>query len=95
MWLDLIALTAGLLGASCFVPQIAHTIRTQSADDVSLMMLWLTLASIALYEIYATALELWPVVVTNGLFGLLVIVELVLKHRYARQQDETPPNNQG
>ena len=36
------------------------------------------------YEIYAWLLGLWPVLVMNGIFGLLVLLEIGLKIHYDR-----------
>lgn len=89
MYTDLIGYSAGALTAICFVPQIAQTIKTRRAEDVSLWMLLLTLASVALYEIYSLLLALWPVVIMNGIFLLLVICELALKVTFDRKRGTT------
>ncbi len=88
MYIDLIGFAAGGLTAICFVPQILHTLKTRCADDVSLWMLLLTAASIVLYEIYAFLLGLWPVIIMNGIFLLLVLFELYLKVCFAKDQAE-------
>lgn len=79
MIVDLIGYAAGGILAICFVPQIFQTIKTRRADDVSLWMMLLTLLSALLYEIYASLLGLWPVVIMNGIFGTLVAFQIVLK----------------
>lgn len=84
MMTDLIGYTAGLLLALCFLPQVIKTWRLKHANDVSMGMLILTLASMMLYQVYAGLLSLWPVIVMNGVFGVLVLVEIGLKFRYDR-----------
>ncbi len=79
MYVDLIGYAAGLFMAISFVPQVAQTLRTRLADDVSMSMLMLTLCSVVLYEIYAAILGLWPVVIMNGIFLVLVSFETFLK----------------
>ena len=86
MLTDLVGYAAGFLLALCFVPQILKTWRTRRADDVSMRMLLLTLASAILYEVYAGLLGLWPVVVMNGIFAVLVLIEIGLKLRYDRRE---------
>jgi MtN3 and saliva related transmembrane protein len=81
---DLIGYAAGLLLALCFLPQVVKTVRVRHADDVSMGMLLLTLGSAILYEIYAWRLSLMPVVVMNGVFGVLVLLEIVLKAHFDR-----------
>jgi MtN3 and saliva related transmembrane protein len=84
MLIDAIGYSAGVLTAICFLPQILQTLKTRSAADVSLWMLLLTLLSVMLYEVYAVLLGLWPVVIMNGIFFLLVMFELALKIRFSR-----------
>ena len=83
MFVDAIGYAAGALTAICFLPQILQTLRTRSAADVSLWMLLFTLLSVMLYEIYAALLGLWPVVIMNGIFLVLVTFELTLKMRFS------------
>lgn len=79
MHIDLIGYAAGGITAVCFVPQIAKTLKTGHAEDLSYGMLIMTIVSAALYEVYALLLELWPVVFMNGIFLVLVGFELGLK----------------
>ena len=87
---DLVGYLAGLLLALCFLPQVVKTWRLRHARDVSMGMLVLTLASAILYEVYAALLGLWPVLVMNGIFGLLVCVEIAMKARFD-QSERTQP----
>ena len=86
MFTDLVGYLAGLLLALCFLPQVVKTLRLKHADDVSMGMLGMTLGSAVLYELYAWLLGLWPVIIMNGIFGLLVLAEIVLKARYDRRR---------
>ena len=79
MYVDLIGYAAGAILAICFLPQVWQTWKTRRADDVSFWMILLTLLSAVLYEIYAALLGLWPVVIMNGIFGILVAIQLGLK----------------
>ena len=79
MFVDLIGYAAGATLAACYVPQVVKTWTTRRADDVSFWMILLTLLSALLYEIYAAILGLWPVVIMNGIFGILVAIQLGLK----------------
>ena len=89
MYDDLLAYAAGFLLALCFLPQVVQTWKTKRADDVSLTMLLLTLASAVLYEIYAIRLGLVPVVIMNGIFMALVAFELLLKLLFSRPREST------
>ena len=83
--IDLVGYAAGVLLTFQFLPQVVKTWRSGHADDISAGMLLLTLSSTILYEVYAYMLDLWPVIIMNGIFGLLVLVELGLKMRFERK----------
>ena len=84
MFVDLIGYAAGLTLAVCYLPQVLQTWQSRRAEDLSLWMIMLTLLSAVLYEVYAGLLGLWPVVIMNGIFGILVAIQLALKLRYSR-----------
>ena len=42
----------------------------------------LTAVSAFLYEIYAILLVLWPVIIMNGVFLILVVILIILKCRF-------------
>lgn len=94
MLTDIIGYLAGLLLATCFLPQVIRTIRLRRADDVSMGMLAMSLLSALLYETYAIRLGLTPVVVMNGLFAALLVTEMGLKvafdHRSSPPHADTP-----
>ena len=85
---DIIAYIAGIFLMLSFAPQVVKTIRIKRVDDISALLLILTLISAVLYEVYAFLLDLVPVLVMNGIFALLVVWELALvfKHRSRRAQ---------
>lgn len=81
---DFVGYFAGLCVMISFVPQLIKMWKSGSAEDLSWFMLVSTLTSAVLYEIYATILNLVPVVVMNGVFGLTVIATLILKAHLTR-----------
>lgn len=79
---DLIGFLAGLFLMISFLPQVIHTMRTKSADDISLLLLFFTLIAGILYEVYAFMLNLLPVVIMNGIFTILVAWQIILTLKY-------------
>ena len=65
---QLVGYVAGVLLALSFLPQVVKTFRVKHADDVAMGMLLLSLGAAIGYEIYAWQLQLWPVLVMNGIF---------------------------
>ena len=88
---DLIGYLAGFLLTVCFLPQVIRTLQLKNAEEVSMWMLILTFGSAVLYEIYALRLGLTPVVVMNGIFGLLVLTEIGLKLHFDRRSSSLQP----
>ena len=84
MLTDIIGYVAGFTLALCFAPQVLKTLRLKHADDISMSMLALNLTAGVLYEIYAWRLDLMPVVIMNGIFCVLVMVEICLKAHFDR-----------
>ena len=93
MYVDLIGYAAGAILAICFLPQVWQTWKTRRADDVSFWMIVLTLLSAVLYEVYAALLGLWPVVIMNGIFGILVAIQLGLKILFSESEPATDTAN--
>ena len=86
---DAIGYLAGLFLSLCFLPQVVHTFRMKKAKDVSMVMLLLSLVSAILYQIYAFYLDLTPVLIMNGLFLVLNVIELMLKIAYDLNEPKT------
>ena len=82
MFTDIVGYFAGICLAFSFLPQVVKTYRSKTAEDVSRGLLLLSLGSAVGYEYYAWQLGLIPVVVMNGVFLVLVIVEIILKLKY-------------
>ncbi len=76
--IDTIGYLAGFFLMLSFLPQVIKTAKTGNTDGLSVAMLVLTLTSGVLYEIYAVMLMLVPVIVMNGVFALLVAIQLVM-----------------
>ena len=82
---DMIGYVAGILLMLSFLPQVIKTWKTKHAGDVSMGFLTITLGAGILYQWYSWRLGLVPVLVTNGFFTFLVIVEIGLKAKYDRR----------
>jgi len=79
---EFIGYLAGFIAMITFLPQIVRTIKIKKSDDISLWMLSLTLLANVLYEIYAIALSLMPVIVMIGLMNIIVVLQIYLTIKY-------------
>ncbi len=81
---DSIGFLAGALTTLSFVPQVFRAWRTRSTGDLSLTMLLVFSAGVALWLGYGIALASLPMIVTNASTLALTIVLIVLKVRGSR-----------
>ena len=89
--LDSIGYAAGFFLMWSFLPQVIKTATPRSTEGLSVAMLAITLISGVLYEIYAFLLGLMPVIIMNGVFVLLVTLQLtmtLLINRSSSMQNE-------
>ena len=79
LWLGLAA--AGLTTFS-FLPQAIKTIRTKHTKDLSLPMLIMLVAGVALWMIYGFIISDVPLILANTISLVLMITILILKVKY-------------
>ncbi len=80
---DLIGYLAGLIAMITFLPQVIKTLRTKKANDVSLLMLFLTFIANILYISYSILLKLYPIIIMLGIMNCIVIVQIILTSKYS------------
>ncbi len=81
--IDAIGYLAGFLAMITFLPQIIKTLGTKKADDISMAMLLLTLATNILYMIYGLLLTLYPVIIMLGIMSCIVFLQILLTLKYS------------
>jgi MtN3 and saliva related transmembrane protein len=79
---DSLAYIAGLLAMFSFIPQAIKSMQTRSTADISWLMLIATFLSIVFFELYAWILGLVPVIIMNGIFGVVVFFTMMIKYRF-------------
>lgn len=78
---DAIGLMAGALTTVAFVPQVVKTWRSGRAHDLSLSMLLIFNAGVALWFIYGLVMHATPIVLANAVTLALSLTMLGLKLR--------------
>jgi len=79
--IELLGLVAGILTTLAYLPQVARTWRTGSADDLSLPTLMMLVAGIALWTIYGVVQDAPSVWIANGITMVLAASILGMKLR--------------
>jgi MtN3 and saliva related transmembrane protein len=77
----LIGTAAATLTTLCFVPQVVKIIRTRCTESISLSMYIIFAIGVALWFSYGLMIGSYPMIISNFITLLLVIIILVLKLR--------------
>jgi len=81
-----LTLVLGYLAALCttaaFIPQVIHTIKTKSTEDISLYMYLIFLIGVFSWFLYGMYIESLPIILANGITFLLALIVLIEKIRY-------------
>jgi len=83
---DSIGYIAGVFAMISFLPQVIKTLRTKKADDISLLMLIITLITNVLYEIYALFLNLKPIIIMLGILNCIVLLQIFLTLKFKTKE---------
>ena len=76
----------GFLGVT-LIPQVVHTYRTKKVDDLSLPYILLQLTSNMIYIYYGYLIRAIPIIVCNGLVGLLSTGLLFAKIKFTEKTE--------
>ena len=83
-FVDLAGYLGGIFLMISFVPQVYRSWKLKQTDQISVLLLVITLLSAVFYELYAYYLALTPVIIMNGVFALVVAFQLYLTIRYRK-----------
>ena len=81
--IQIIGIAAGVLTSVSMIPQLIKIIQKKDAKDVSVIMLLVLLAGLALWAIYGFMRQDLPIIVTNSFSFALNIVVLVYRIKYS------------
>lgn len=84
-FIEIIGLTAGACTTFSFLPQVIHTWRTKSVEDISLRMYLLLTFGVMLWLVYGLYLQSLALILTNSVTLALAASILVMKILYGRK----------
>ncbi len=84
-YIEVIGIVAGLCTSSSVIPQLAKTIKTKKASDVSLFMFVVLLTGNSLWVYYGIDKGDAPIIATNLLSISLNLGMLFLKFKYEKK----------
>jgi len=75
----------GYIAAFCttaaFIPQVVHTLKTKSTEDISLYMYLIFLIGVFSWFLYGLLINAVPISLANGVTFILALIVLVEKIR--------------
>ena len=82
-FMELVGILAGCCTTASFLPQVIHTWRTKSVEDLSLRMYLLLTIGIVLWLVYGLNIGSLAVTLANGVTLVLAGAILVMKLVYS------------
>ena len=79
---DWIGATAAMFTTTAFIPQAWKVWHTRHTADISLGMYTMFTLGVALWLVYGTLLESWPIVIANCITLLLAGAVLIMKLKF-------------
>ena len=89
--MEILGVVAGCCTTAAFMPQVVHTWRTKSVDDISLRMYSLFTFGVFLWLVYGIAIGSFSIILANAVTLVLAFSILVMKIVYGRQSSAERP----
>ena len=83
---DFFGFTAALLTTIAFLPQLLKTWQSKSAEDVSLIMLFLFITGLICWIVYGLMIHSTPILIANIITFIFNFLILVLKTIYSKNK---------
>ena len=83
-WIEAVGLFGAFLSSVTFMPQVYKAWQSKSVGDLSMAMMFIVFSSTIVWIIYGVALNLWPVIICNGIICLLSLMLIYFKQVFPR-----------
>lgn len=80
--IETVGFIAGTLTTIAFVPQVYKTIKTKSAEDVSIFMFLIFSIGVSLWVVFGLKQNQPPIYITNSVVFVLAVIQIILKIKY-------------
>lgn len=84
-WIELAGHLGAFLSSATFVPQVYKAWRSRSVGDLSMAMMLIVFFSTIVWLVYGIALMLWPVIIANGIIGVLSATLIYFKLTFPKR----------
>ena len=83
---EILALIAGAITVSGFLPQIYRGYKTKHLDDLSYLMLIFLSIGLALWLLYGIHLDSVPIILANAAGVICTITLILMKFKYSKNK---------
>ncbi len=83
-WIEVVGHTGAFLSSITFIPQVYKVWQSKSVGDLSLAMMVIVFSSTIVWLIYGVNLNLWPVIICNGIIALLSLTLIYFKFAFKK-----------
>jgi MtN3 and saliva related transmembrane protein len=84
-WIELVGHTGAFLSSITFIPQVYKVWQSKSVGDLSTAMMFIVFSSTIVWLVYGIALNLWPVILCNGIICVLSALLIYFKFAYSKK----------
>lgn len=92
--IEMVGHLGSILSSITFIPQVYKTWKSKSAGDLSMLMMGIVFTSTIVWLIYGIGLDLWPVIICNGIICALSLLLIFFKLSFKDRPDSPSNLNQ-
>ena len=82
---DIIGYLGGFFITISFIPQVIKSYKTKRVEDISFLMILFSIIGTIFWLIYGLMKQSMPLILTNIIFGVIVLLQIYLKLRYVKK----------
>jgi len=83
-WIEVVGHTGAFLSSITLMPQVYKAWQSKSVGDLSLAMMVIVFTSTIIWLIYSVNLNLWPVIICNGIIAILSLMLIYFKFAFKK-----------
>jgi MtN3 and saliva related transmembrane protein len=83
-WIEIAGHTGAFLSSITFMPQVYKAWKSKSVGDLSLAMMLIVFSSTLVWLVYGVKLNLWPVIICNGIIAVLSLLLIYFKFSFKK-----------
>lgn len=83
-WIEAAGLFGAFLSSVTFIPQVYKAWQSKSVGDLSILMMFIVFSSTIVWLVYGVSLNLWPVIIANGIISVLSLLLIYFKFTFKK-----------